>query len=626
MAPFTEPSHVFQKLKLNTRTPHKPVSSSFASIPRCEFQREGDSSSALTTPELAESHSLNHSHNGRYGKHGNGEEPAEGQQQAQSYDSAAASSFNDIENTFRKRRTSISFDQKVTLDCGNRHSIEEPLPKLGVPPTLPEIDGEDYSDNGSYFVQALDRRKEATHRVGVSRYPLLRTTVDGLAADPTYGDHENVASLTSEATASPPLEEVRTPLEASADYLLSPLPASSPIEFPSSLSRRNGSQRSKGFRELSSDGSVRKMSRRSSARSGRSLSSMSPASAFLSHFNSRDEATKPVEPDDEGQEIGDHSQYIIGKQIGYGGFSVVKEAYTFENNVKVTYAVKIVRKELAGKQEIENEALQTQFEHEVEVWRYLKHPYILPLLRVYNTDFATFCITKLNAGGTLFDVVRNARQAKPKGVAPRLAKRYVYQLASAIRYLHNDITLVHRDIKLENCLVDMSRPNAKTEGGNVLLCDFGMADYIVSDHRDTPEPHSGGPNQNIGPSDTSTCIAGSLQYAAPELFNTTGSIFSTAADIWAFGVVVYAIITGELPFNAGLDSKTTRRILEGDWDIGLLRKGQAARESPDDVVDLVRGCLAMDPARRWTITEILKCRWLEGCQELYEHVERPWIS
>jgi serine/threonine protein kinase len=172
----------------------------------------------------------------------------------------------------------------------------------------------------------------------------------------------------------------------------------------------------------------------------------------------------------------------------------------------------------------------------------------------------------------------------------------------------------------------MSGPNAKTEGGNILLCDFGMADYIVSDHRDTPEPHSGGPNQNIGPSDTSTCIAGSLQYAAPELFNTTGSIFSTAADIWAFGVVVYAIITGELPFNAGLDSKTTRKILEGDWDIGLLRKGQAARESPDDVVDLVRGCLAMDPARRWTITEILKCRWLEGCQELYEHIERPWIS
>jgi serine/threonine protein kinase len=354
---------------------------------------------------------------------------------------------------------------------------------------------------------------------------------------------------------------------------------------------------------------------------------MSPAASFLSRYKATDKPLKPTEPDDEGQGIGYHSEYIIGKQIGFGGFSVVKEVTTIEDGTSVVHAVKIVRKQLRDKSELENEQIQTQFDHEVEIWRFLRHPYILPLLRVYNTDFATYCITKLNKGGTLFDLVRDTRRKKKNGLDMRLAKRYTYQLASAMRYLHNDVMIVHRDIKLENCLLDMTIPNAERDGGDVLLCDFGMADFIISDQRDGPEPHTICENQNIGPADTSTSVAGSLQYAAPELFNAHAPVFSPAADMWAFGVVVYTLITAQLPFNEGLDAKTTVKIARGDWDVELIRGADAVQsEGVEDAIQLVRGCLDMNPDARWTINDVLTCPWLNGCASLYEHVPRSWLS
>jgi serine/threonine protein kinase len=357
------------------------------------------------------------------------------------------------------------------------------------------------------------------------------------------------------------------------------------------------------------------------------MSSMSPAASFLGRYKTSELPLKPTEPDDEGQGIGYDGEYIIGKQIGFGGFSVVKEVVTIKDGKREVHAVKIVRKLQNDKSELENDQIQTQFDHEVEIWRFLRHPYILPLLRVYTTDFATFCITRLIKGGTLFDIVRDARRKKSDGLKAHLVKRYTYQLASALRYLHNDVMIVHRDVKLENCLLDMNVPGAETDGGDVLLCDFGMADFVVSDQRDGPEPHSVGVNQNIGPADTSTSIAGSLQYAAPELFNAPSSVFSTAADIWAFGVTVYALLTAKLPFNEGLDAKTSMKIMKGDWDAELVRNSVAAQDSDiEDAVELLQGCLDMDPENRWTVNDILTCAWLRGCDEAYEDVSRSWIT
>jgi serine/threonine protein kinase len=617
MAPISGSSHSFQKLRIDTAT-SKPTPSAFASIRR-DTHQDGPDTHRSSSPD---------DHH-----HAQAIPIRRGFQNARAnYDSAqqvavtsSSSEGDDIEAQFRRRGKSISFNNEVTLDSGNRHAIDVPLPKSKVHPR--SFDSEGSNEQHDYLEMQLRHRKSPPLPKNNSRYPLLQTTVDELAADADTESNDNVASLTSEATASP-LDEVPTPQDTPSEYVLSPLPdSSSPIGFYHTSERKKRSPpRSKSYQVGEGDAILRRGSRRTSTRTGRSLSSMSPAASFLAGWKNQSPLKAP-EPDDEGQGIGYDGEYIIGKQIGWGGFSFVKEVMSFENGKRVTNAVKIVRKQVQDKSELENDEIQTQFDHEVEIWRFLRHPYILPLLRVYTSDFATFCITRLNKGGTLFDLVRDMRRNKKPGLAPKLAKRYAYQLASAMRYLHHDVQVVHRDIKLENCLVDMTGPNAESEGGDVLLCDFGMADFIVSDQRDTPEPQSIGANHNIGPSGASTCIAGSLEYAAPELFTAGASIFSPAADMWAFGVVVYALLTATLPFSEGLDTRTAAKIQKGEYDVELLRSSMGAHgTAADDAIELVKGCLELDAEKRWTIHDVLECRWLDNCSQLYEDVSRSWIA
>lgn len=285
-----------------------------------------------------------------------------------------------------------------------------------------------------------------------------------------------------------------------------------------------------------------------------------------------------------------------------------------ENEKKIVRAVKIVRRRLKDKDEHENDRVQAQFEHEVSIWRFLKHRYILPLLEVYITDFATFCITPLNEGGTLFDLVRGRRTLPPgeRGLDAYRARRYIYQLGSAIRYLHEDARIVHRDIKLENCLLDMS-----VDGGNVLLCDFGIADFIHSDNVHSPtSPHAF--MRHIGPSETSTSVTGSLNYAAPEIVSGGAAVLAPAVDMWAYGVCMYTLVTGDLPFQHSFQPKLVMLISKGAWNMAALMDSPAVKADGARCADVVRGCLATDADARYTIRQVLDDAWLAGCKELYE--------
>lgn len=561
-----------------------------------------------------------------------------------------------LEDYVQNRRTSITFNPTIKLDSGERQRIEQPLQKAVHPRprgrSLLQAMAEEkerqrqraHSESGRNQYDPVtgeplprDRRKEReSPHVGELRHPLLPTTVDELARE---SQTDLPASLTSEATLSPPMEEVQTPADNKAEFALSPL-TSSPVFHPHSYDERVSCRRdldrsqtaaadffsrASNFRKSPLVSSSRQAARRSTSSSTKSPKSA--ASSFLASFSggrrSRSGTSsdtfdaRPVSPDAEGQTVGD--DYVLGKQIGFGGFSVIKEAYRMNTDgSQRKLAVKIVRRNIEGKSEMENEQAQAEFDHEVDLWRFLRHPHILPLEAVYKTDAATFCFIPLNTGGTLFDLVR----ANRSGLSSHLAKRYTYQLATAIRYLHEDARVAHRDIKLENCLLDTT-----VDPPNVRLCDFGMAEWITNDSISgfggPPSPNTNfadrPPQRNMGPSDTSTSAfaGGSLEYAAPEIVERARSnpanqqreaergIVTSASDIWALGVCIYTLIVGSRPFQDAFQPRVVMAILAGDWDRQRLKD-----KGGDEAMELVEGCLEMDVQKRWEIDDVLGSWWL----------------
>ncbi|KAF1822146.1 kinase-like protein [Dissoconium aciculare CBS 342.82] len=315
------------------------------------------------------------------------------------------------------------------------------------------------------------------------------------------------------------------------------------------------------------------------------------------------QADESAKPDDKGQTFGLENEYIIGRVISHGGFGVVKEVQnTQAHNKGTAKAVKIVRKTVPGAKDVDNEKIQLEVEHEVSVWRHLKHRHILSLHAVYETDFATFCVMDLNVGGTLFDAVRRSRSAADvndgrKGLPPHLSQSYAFQLACALRYLHEDIRVCHRDVKLENCLIDMTGPDVETTGGLLRLCDFGLADFLHSSQSMT----------------SSMTLSNTMKYASPRGLVAHRKLYETAGDIWAFGVVVYALCVGELPFRHPIPSKVAGLILRAEWDDSALR--QAAPDGDEVAIDLVHGCLEKDIDLRLTIRDVLGSPWFDGFEE-----------
>lgn len=442
--------------------------------------------------------------------------------------------------------------------------------------------------------------------------PIFQTDEAGLES--------STGSLVSKTTISPPqtIPEGRI-IDTATSPIMSPLEFTSPLSRDSSTRSLRTYNRSRPTR-IPNDGS-----RRNSRRSTSANPSVSPAFAFLSSWSrdagAAEQAHEPEpKPDDEGQAIGLNNEYIIGRKVNEGGFGVVKEVHTLnesgENQVR---AVKIVRKSIPGKGDLENERAQQELEHEVSIWRHLKHRHILELHAVYDTDFATFCVMDLNVGGTLHDKVLVSRGTAAendgrRGLDPRLARSYSYQLGCALRYLHEDIRVCHRDVKLENCLIDMTVPDAEVKGGLLRLCDFGLADFLDSDPNTEylMMDEFGSPaSTSSGPSRTMSSIIGTLEYASPRGLSVHRKLYETAGDMWAFGVVVYVLCTGILPFKHAMPSKTVDMIMRANWDESALLDAAAGGT---EVVELVQGCFERESDLRLTVGEVLSSKWFDECR------------
>ena len=215
----------------------------------------------------------------------------------------------------------------------------------------------------------------------------------------------------------------------------------------------------------------------------------------------------------------------------------------------------------------------------------LKHPNIVRLYDVIETDKYIGIILEYASGGELFDHILAHRYLREKD-----ACKLFSQLISGVWYIHQK-KIVHRDLKLENLLLDRHR--------NVIITDFGFANRF--EHRSD---------------DLMQTSCGSPCYAAPELVISDGLYVGSAVDIWSCGVILYAMLAGYLPFD---DDPANP---DGD-NINLLYKYivNTPLSFPDyiseDARDLLSIMLVPDPARRADLPTIMGHKWLAPYAHLF---------
>ena len=268
--------------------------------------------------------------------------------------------------------------------------------------------------------------------------------------------------------------------------------------------------------------------------------------------------------------------YRVVSLLGKGGMGEVYRAT--DTLLKRDVALKVLPKAFAA-----DASQVARFQREAEMLAAINHPHIAQIFGLEATAGISVLVMELVEGLTLADLIerddgaRKVRNAK-SGLRLNDVLTIAGQIAQALEAAHAQ-GIIHRDLKPSNIKV---RPD-----GTVKLLDFGLAkvvgsalDDIDSSAITTPAITQAG------------VILGTVAYMSPE--QVRGQPLDRRADIWAFGCVLYEMLTGRLAFPGDTASDRLAAVLERqpDWNsVSLAVSGSLMR--------VLKGCLEKDPARRW---------------------------
>uniref|UniRef100_A0A8C7NCC2 Ribosomal protein S6 kinase n=1 Tax=Oncorhynchus kisutch TaxID=8019 RepID=A0A8C7NCC2_ONCKI len=223
----------------------------------------------------------------------------------------------------------------------------------------------------------------------------------------------------------------------------------------------------------------------------------------------------------EGSEKGDPRQFELRKVLGQGSFGkvfLVKK--TTGPDTGQLYAMKVLKKATLKVRD----RVRTKMERDILVE--VNHPFIVKLHYAFQTEGKLYLILDFLRGGDLF-----TRLSKEVMFTEEDVKFYLAELALALDHLHS-LGIIYRDLKPENILLD--------EEGHIKLTDFGLS------------------KESIDHENKAYSFCGTVEYMAPEVVNRRGH--TTSADWWSYGVLMFEMLTGTLPFQ-GKDRKETMNMI-----------------------------------------------------------------
>ncbi|XP_034779568.1 ribosomal protein S6 kinase alpha-3 isoform X2 [Acipenser ruthenus] len=223
----------------------------------------------------------------------------------------------------------------------------------------------------------------------------------------------------------------------------------------------------------------------------------------------------------EGHEKGDPRQFELRKVLGQGSFGKVFLVRKVTGpDAGQLYAMKVLKKATLKVRD----RVRTKMERDILVE--VNHPFIVKLHYAFQTEGKLYLILDFLRGGDLF-----TRLSKEVMFTEEDVKYYLAELALALDHLHS-LGIIYRDLKPENILLD--------EEGHIKLTDFGLS------------------KESIDHEKKAYSFCGTVEYMAPEVVNRRGH--SQSADWWSFGVLMFEMLTGTLPFQ-GKDRKETMTMI-----------------------------------------------------------------
>ena len=183
-------------------------------------------------------------------------------------------------------------------------------------------------------------------------------------------------------------------------------------------------------------------------------------------------------------------------------------------------AIKIVPRQTADEQgnvkdERADRSKEIRTAREAAMVSLLSHPYVCGMIDVQRTNYHWYMLFEYVNGGQMLDYIIAHGRLKEKQ-----ARKFARQIASALDYCHRN-SIVHRDLKIENILI------SKT--GDIKIIDFGLSNLY-------------------SPRSLLKTFCGSLYFAAPELLQAR-QYTGPEVDLWSFGIVLYVLVCGKVPFD-----------------------------------------------------------------------------